>query len=118
MVLKSFERKNAEYYVEKIKKDIEFVISKTEFVSLEDFSDNEVLSDSVCFRFIQISENAVKLKRLEEPKYMGLPYSQITGMRNLIVHEYGKVDFSEVLRTAQVDLPNLLKTFESIETVV
>lgn len=37
------------------------------------------------------------------------------GLRNRIVHEYGKVDLSIVHDTVQKDIPELLRTLEQAE---
>ena len=37
-----------------------------------------------------------------------------TGMRNILVHEYGRVDVEEVWRTVRDDLPALVTALESL----
>ncbi len=53
--------KNDQYYLEKIKKDIAFIVIHMKDVDLQELHENEVLLDSMLFRMIQISENAKKL---------------------------------------------------------
>lgn len=38
-----------------------------------------------------------------------VPFRQMIGMRNILAHEYGKVDPQLVWQTAAVDIPALLK---------
>ena len=49
------------YYVERIKKDLKFVIDHTAGKSIEEVKADELLMDSIMFRIIQISENNGKL---------------------------------------------------------
>ena len=46
--------KNDDYYVNKLLKDIKFIIEKTNGITLNELEENEVLCDSVLFRLIQI----------------------------------------------------------------
>lgn len=49
------------YYLQKIRKDLNFINAHMENVEETDFETNEVLQDSMMFRLIQVSENARKL---------------------------------------------------------
>lgn len=50
--------KNDNYYLDKIRTDIEFINVHMKDVDLQELNENEVLLDSMLFRMIQISENA------------------------------------------------------------
>ena len=54
--------KNNIYYIQKIRKDLEFIVEHMRDVSMEELNVNEVLLDSMLFRMIQISENAKRLQ--------------------------------------------------------
>ncbi|KFZ27416.1 MAG: hypothetical protein KQ78_00328 [Candidatus Izimaplasma bacterium HR2] len=49
--------KDDKYYVGKILTDINFLIKHTKVLDREQFEKNEVLLDSIMFRFIHISEH-------------------------------------------------------------
>jgi len=53
--------KNDVYYVQKVKKDVQFIVVHMRGVDAEELDSNEVLLDSMLFRMIQISKNAKKL---------------------------------------------------------
>ena len=50
--------KDNNYFIAKILEDIRFIISHTSALSVEEFSADEVLQDSMMFRLVQISENS------------------------------------------------------------
>ena len=108
MVLKYMDSiKNDQYYVDKIIKDLKFVIDHTIDKSKEDIEKDELLIDSIMFRIIQISENNGKLTEQFKQNHSNVPWLAIKGMRNKIVHEYGHVDFTFVYDTISHGIPEM-----------
>lgn len=101
--------KNDNYYTQKIKKNLEFIVIHTRGIDLEELNVNEVLLDSMLFRMIQISENAKKLSDEYKNRYKNIPWNALYGLRNRIVHDYGNVDLNVVYETLKDDIPELLK---------
>lgn len=101
--------KNDNYYIEKIRRDLEFIIAHTLNVSIEEFSANEILLDSMMFRMIQISENAKYLTQEYKMMRNDVPWNSLYGLRNRIVHDYGNVDLNIVFYTLKNDVPELLE---------
>ena len=50
-------KKDNNYYINKIVLDLDFIITHSKDVSYDEFCINEILVDSMMFRLIQISEN-------------------------------------------------------------
>lgn len=103
--------KNDEYYVQKIYKDLSFIISHMQGVDANKLKDDEVLQDSMMFRLIQVFENSQKLSEEFKTEHTSIPWMEIKGLRNRIVHEYGSVDVGIVYDTLQNDIPVLLSEF-------
>ncbi len=53
--------KNSYYYLGRILEDLKFVDSHMRGKSYTDFAANDLLVCSVCFKFVQVSENARNL---------------------------------------------------------
>ncbi len=104
--------KNDHYYLEKIKKDIAFIVIHMKDVDLQALNEDEVLLDSMLFRMIQISENAKKLSAEYKKENPGLPWDEMSGLRNRIVHDYGSVDLKIVYETLKYDIPDLMEQFK------
>ncbi len=100
--------KNDAYYIDKIIDDLKFIIRHMEDVNEEDLGENEVLLDSMMFRLIQISENAKSLSEEYKDNISDIPWSDIYGLRNRIVHDYGNVDLGIIFSTLKDDIPELL----------
>ena len=107
-------KKTNQYYLDKIKTDLAFIIEHTKNLSKSDLEKNEVLVDSVMFRLIQIAENSDKLSDSFKQQYSNIPWRAMKGLRNRIVHEYGNVDFTIVYDTVKTDIPELLQLIKNI----
>lgn len=99
--------KTDHYYLQKIVVNLQFVLLHTEQLTREEICANEVLLDSVMFRLVQISENTTRLSEDFKRKYHEVPWKEIRGLRNRIIHEYGDVDLTIVCDTVKNDLPLL-----------
>ena len=101
--------KNDHYYLDKIKTDLAFIVKHMKDTDLQELNENEVLLDSMLFRMIQISENAKKLSAEYKNVKSELPWDEMSGLRNRIVHDYGNVDLDIVYETLKYDIPELLE---------
>ena len=106
--------KNDKYYVNKILADLDFMIEHSKGLTQEEFESNEVLVDSMLFRLIQVAENSDKLSADFKDKHNELPWRDIKGMRNRIVHDYGVVDLSIVYDTVSQSVPELHAILEKL----
>ena len=100
--------KDDDYFVEKIKIDLEYITEHMFDLSIDDFYENELLQDAMMFRMIQLSENAKRLTNNYKMIHNEIPWNAIYGLRNRIVHDYGNVDLNIVYETLKEDIPNLL----------
>lgn len=105
------ERKNKpdSYYLEKIRIDMEFICIHMQQLSYSQFTKDEVLCDSMMFRLIQISENAKKISETYRATHLEIPWNEISGLRNRIVHDYGHVALNIIYETLTEDIPKLLE---------
>jgi uncharacterized protein with HEPN domain len=108
-------KKSNDYYINKILMDLDFLIKHTKGISKDVFGNNELLLDSIMFRFIQISEHIKKLTPDFRDEHSNIPWRDIIGLRNRIVHEYGNVDVSIIYDTVKDDIYVIKKLFKSID---
>lgn len=100
--------KDNKYFLEKIKEDLIDIQEFTINLDYEGFSRDEMIKSAVCFKFIQIFENAKQVE-LNHDEEFNLTIIKLRGFRNRIVHEYGNVDFCEIFNTIKDDVPNFLR---------
>ena len=101
------EIKDDAYYLSKVIKDIDHILFHTEDMTRDKFQENEVLLDSVVFRLIQISENMDNVSNDYKERNPEVPWKDIKGFRNSLVHDYGNVNLKFIYDTIQMDLPVL-----------
>lgn len=107
--------KDDAYYIKRIIKDLVFVYEHTNEISKEQLEKNEILIDSILFRLIQISENSDKLSIDFKLFHKEVPWKEMKGMRNRIVHDYGSVNLAIIYSTIISDIPTLLEMLQKIE---
>ena len=75
------------------------------------FDGKQFLSTSFdkSIKLIQISENAKKITDEYQRSHPDIPWSDINGLRNRIVHDYGNVDLNIVFETLKFDIPDLIR---------
>lgn len=101
------------YYVKKIMTDLYFIKDHISGVAKSELEHNEILLDSMLFRLIQVCENTKKLTDDYKISRCDIPWRDIAGLRNRLVHDYGNVDLEIVYETLAVDMPMLIRMFES-----
>lgn len=106
--------KNDYYYLDKVIRDFHFIMKHTKDVSKDEFEKNEILLDSMMFRFIQISEHMKKLSTTFRANHVAVPWNEIIGLRNRIVHEYANVDYNIIYNTVKNDVLEIVVLLESI----
>lgn len=76
------------------------IIDKVSNISKEEFYNNDDIKKVVCFNLFQIGELANALSNYFIDKYNSIPWNQIIGMRNIIVHGYDAINLEIVWNTA------------------
>lgn len=83
--------------------------------TLRDFSSDTMRLEATVFNLMQIGELAKESLSDElKAQIRTIPWQQIYGMRNRIVHGYSGVNMQIVWDTVSVDIPMLHKALKSI----
>lgn len=87
-----------------------YLAGKTE----EEFYHDVEKQDAVIRRLEIIGEAARRISEETKNTMPDLPWKEMVGMRNFLVHEYDGVDVSVVWDTVQVHLPKVIKILERL----
>ena len=107
--------KNISIYLQHIIESAELVAEYIKDKSQKDFLADIQLQDSVIRRIEIIGEAAKKIPDDFRKKYPDIPWRNIAGMRDIIVHEYFGIDLKLVWTVAKRDLPRLKKQLTGIQ---
>ena len=72
-----------------------------------------VRSRAIVNCFTEIGEAAARLTPDGRARVGAVPWRQIVGMRNIVVHVYWGIDMAELVKTANDDLPALISALDS-----
>jgi len=83
-------------------------------LSLEDLGQDRVLQLALTRLVEIVGEAANRVSPEARQRNPGIPWSQIIGMRNRLVHGYDVVDLDLLRRTVKEDLPPLIASLQEI----
>ncbi len=85
-----------------------------EISSFEEFERSEIVSDAVIRNLEIIGEAASKLPKEIQQKYSDIPWKNIIGLRNVVIHGYFVVDLEIIWKIIKDQLPWLKENLEMI----
>src|SRR3989344_4206443 len=75
--------------------------------SIDDLRENDQLRDSVLMNLVVIGEEASRISNNFKAQHPDIPWHEMTGMRNVISHDYFSIKPEIVWQTVQQNLPRL-----------
>jgi len=112
--------KNPKIFIEHILECISIIEDYTEKISQDDFVISLQVQDAVIRRIEIIGEAVKNLPDSLRNSYPHIPWRSLTGMRDILIHQYFGVDLKLTWQTVKQDLPllkkELLILLEKMET--
>jgi len=105
-------------YLSDIINNINRAISFVTNIEYEDFIKNDEKIYTVVRAIEIIGEAANKIPQNFRQKYNYIPWNDIVGMRNKIVHEYFEIDLNIVWNTVKKELPELKQAIQRIMEIL
>lgn len=72
------------------------------------------LHDALCFQLVVIGEAVKHLDRDDRAAASGVSWQRIAGLRDIIVHEYFRVEIARILDIVERDIPPLRAAIEDL----
>ena len=90
------------------------IISFTDGFDREMFLDDLRTRSAVLYQLLVIGEGVKRFSPDFKEQYPDIPWRNISGMRDHLIHAYDLVDWDEVWLTSQRDVPSLLDRLYAI----
>lgn len=97
-------KKDSIAYLEDILECIDIIQRYTKNVRWRDFERDTQMQDAVIRRFEIIGEAIKRIPQEVRKEGLDIPWKQIGGMRDFLIHEYGEVVLAIIWKTIQEDI--------------
>lgn len=105
--------KDVKLYIEDILESIFQIEKYVEKMRERDFVKDTKTQDSVIRRLEIIGEAVKNLPRHFKNKHPEVPWREIAGTRDVLIHEYSGINLKRVWRTIKKDIPDLKKKIKN-----
>lgn len=110
------------YLLDKIIESVEIIQQRTQTIhGVNDFLDSStgiLILDGVCMKLIAVGESIKTLDKLTKSnllvRYPQIPWREVMGMRDIIVHHYFEVDADVIFNTVKESVPELMSVLKQI----
>ena len=108
-------KKDPIVFIEHILECIELIEEYTRGVTKEEFFKSKQLQDSVIRRIEVIGEATKNISQEIKDKYFQIPWKRISGMRDILIHEYWGIDLNLTWNIATQEMQNFKKSILEIK---
>jgi uncharacterized protein with HEPN domain len=102
-------------YIQDMKSFSLEAISLIQGITQDDLRRNRVLQLAIVKLLENVGEASTKISASFKGKFSSIPWDEMRGMRNRLIHGYNRINLDIVYRTCNYDLPSLLVELEKIE---
>ena len=107
-------KKDNQVYLKHILDAISWIEEYIKNISKKEYLDNHLVQDGVIRQIGIIGEAAKHLTDDFRTIYADVPWKDIAGMRDKLIHDYFGVDLDAVWETANIDIPALKTSIREI----
>lgn len=107
-------KKDPEIFLQHIVESIHLIEEYSLHLTPEKFQANYAMQDAIIRRLEIIGEAVKNIPISFKAKYPEIPWKQMAGMRDILIHEYFDVDLSLTWSVVQRELPPIKKKLLAI----
>lgn len=110
-------KKDPKVFLAHILESIQLIDDYSKKANQAKFLKNRPLQDAIIRRLEIIGEAVKNLPVAFKAKYPDIPWKQIAGMRDILIHEYFDVDLSLTWKVVKHELPKIKKQLGQILSI-
>ncbi len=99
--------KDDSIYIDHILQSINNILEYTKDITKKEFSTNSLVQDAVIRNFEIIGEATKKVSNNYKLIHFEVPWKEMSGLRDKLIHDYIGVDIAIIWTTIKQDLPDL-----------
>lgn len=107
-------KKDMRVYLDDIVESIDCIEEYTKDMDQADFFDAKETQDAVMRRLGIIGEATKNISDEFKAQYPAIPWREMSGMRDVLIHEYSGVKLGRVWSTIEKDIPDLKKKLKEL----
>lgn len=107
-------KKDNQIYLGHILECIDSILTYTDGMNFQNFSENKMVIDAVCRNIEIIGEATKNLDEEFKSNHPTIPWKNMAGMRDKMIHDYIGVDIEVVWAVVEVHLPKLKNSIEML----
>jgi len=107
-------KRDTKLYVKDIVDSIQKIEQYTKGLTLEKFKKEDLIIDAVIRNFEIIGEASKNIPEKIKSQFPDVPWKEMAGMRDKVIHEYFGVDFDIVWKTIATRMTSLKKSLNNI----
>ena len=104
------------FFLQDIQNSVTKIFKYTTNIDYQEFVSNDMVKDAVERNFEIIGEAVKNLSEDFRNKYPNIPFKQIAGMRDKLIHDYFGVDYEIVWKTIKDKLPEFNSDIKKLIT--
>jgi uncharacterized protein with HEPN domain len=109
-------KREGKLYIEDIIKSLDNILKYVNGLSYEEFTKNDMIIDAVIRNLEIMGEASKNIPTEVKSSYTDIPWKEMAGMRDKVIHEYFGVDIDIVWATITKRLPELKTLLSAIKT--
>lgn len=108
-------KRDVNLFIQDILQNIKDIESFSSGVTMNKFIHNKLIQNAIIRSLEIIGESAKNIPDSFRIKYPKIPWKEISGFRDILIHSYFGVSMERVWNIIKKDLPNLKKEIEKIK---
>lgn len=107
-------KKEPIFFLKDINNSLNKIFHYTENISYDEFMNSDITKDAVERNFEIIGEAVKNLSEDFRNQYPQIPFKQVAGMRDKLIHDYFGIDYEILWKTIQDKLPQFKSEIEKL----